>query len=235
MKAIIEEIRNDLINFSDPDHRKSGERYFREAVSLYGVKAQNLHRISGEHFKKLTDKSKNNVFSCCELLFRSGMMEESIIACLWADRVKNQFHPDDFRVFDKWVHNYITNWATCDTLCNHAVGDLVRAYPELLPGLKTWARSSERWVKRAAAVSLIVPARKGIFVDDIFEIATILLNDQDDMVQKGYGWMLKACSEAHQEAVFQFVMKNKQIMPRTALRYAIEKMPAEMKTEAMKK
>jgi len=70
---------------------------------------------------------------------------------------------------------------------------------------------------------------------DIFEIAGILLVDKDDLVQKGYGWMLKAASQAYQKEVFDFVMKNKATMPRTALRYAIEKMPQEMKVEAMKK
>jgi 3-methyladenine DNA glycosylase AlkD len=90
-------------------------------------------------------------------------------------------------------------------------------------------------VKRASAVSLIVPARKGKFLQDIFDIATILHSDPDDMVQKGYGWMLKASSQAHQEHVFNYVMKMKSTMPRTALRYAIEKMPSELKIRAMSK
>jgi 3-methyladenine DNA glycosylase AlkD len=59
--------------------------------------------------------------------------------------------------------------------------------------------------------------------------------DVDDMVQKGYGWMLKAASEAHQKEVFDYVFKNKAKMPRTSLRYAIEKMPQELKTKAMAK
>lgn len=90
-------------------------------------------------------------------------------------------------------------------------------------------------MRRASAVTLIIPARKGLFINDIFEIADILLADKDDLVQKGYGWMLKAASEAYMEKVFDFVIARKAIMPRTALRYAIEKMPAEMKAEAMKK
>jgi 3-methyladenine DNA glycosylase AlkD len=90
-------------------------------------------------------------------------------------------------------------------------------------------------VKRASAVSLIVPARQGKFLDDIFEIADILHSDSDDMVQKGYGWMLKAASQAHQEEVFRYVMNKKATMPRTSLRYAIEKMPAELKSKAMAK
>lgn len=84
-------------------------------------------------------------------------------------------------------------------------------------------------------MSLIIPARRGEFLPDIFEIADLLLTDPDDLVQKGYGWMLKATSEAHQQEVFDYVVRKKAVMPRTALRYAIEKMPKELKTEAMKK
>jgi 3-methyladenine DNA glycosylase AlkD len=101
--------------------------------------------------------------------------------------------------------------------------------------LKDWAKSPNRWVRRASAVSLIIPARKGMFLKDIFEIADILLLDKDDMVQKGYGWMLKATSETYQKEVFDYVMSKKEIMPRTALRYAIEKVPQELRVEAMKK
>jgi 3-methyladenine DNA glycosylase AlkD len=108
-------------------------------------------------------------------------------------------------------------------------------HPSFLSGLKKWARSKKRWVKRASAVSLIVPARKGKFLDDIFEIADILHFDTDDMVQKGYGWMLKAASEAHQKEVFNYVMSKKTTMPRTSLRYAIEKMPQALKAKAMTK
>jgi 3-methyladenine DNA glycosylase AlkD len=72
-------------------------------------------------------------------------------------------------------------------------------------------------------------------LNDVFEIADILLLDQDNMVQKGYGWMLKVTSQVHQKEVFDYVMSKKDIMPRTALRYAIEKMPKELKVKAMRK
>ena len=59
--------------------------------------------------------------------------------------------------------------------------------------------------------------------------------DRDDMVQKGYGWMLKEASKPHQRQVFDFVMSHKAVMPRTALRYAIEKMPQDLRAQAMEK
>jgi 3-methyladenine DNA glycosylase AlkD len=162
-------------------------------------------------------------------------MEESFVACVWSEKLGKQFEPADFEILERWIKNYVSNWASCDTLCNHTVGDFMMMYPEFLAKLKELAHSENRWVKRAAAVSLIVPARKGLFLNDILEIADILLMDGDDMVQKGYGWMLKAASQAQQQAVYEYVMSKKAVMPRTALRYAIEKMPGELKKQAMQK
>jgi 3-methyladenine DNA glycosylase AlkD len=235
MNKIIENIRIDLIRNADERTKRSGERFFKEDVKIYGVKSAIVSRIGKDHYKELDDKSKTNVFSVCEELWKSGVMEESFIACNWSYYVHKNYEPADFKVFERWVSRYVNNWASCDTLCNHNVGTIVEMYPALISGLKKWARSDNRWVKRASSVSLIVPARKGIFLNDIFEIADILHADKDDMVQKGYGWMLKSASQAHQKEVFDYVIRKKATMPRTSLRYAIEKMPKELKAIAMAK
>jgi 3-methyladenine DNA glycosylase AlkD len=191
--------------------------------------------LAREHYSKVKDLVKTEIFSLCEDLWKSGIMEESFIACNWSYYIRKEYVQSDITIFERWVSSYINNWASCDTFCNHSVGTLVGMYPGLLSNLKVWALSGNRWVRRAAAVSLIVPARNGKFPEDIFEIADILHSDCDDMVQKGYGWMLKEASKAHQEKVFGYVMSKKATMPRTALRYAIEKMPAELKAKAMAK
>jgi 3-methyladenine DNA glycosylase AlkD len=235
MDKIIENIRQELIRNTDEKTKKSGERFFKEEVNLYGIKSATVIRIGKEHFKEIKDKGKSHIFSLCEELWKSGIMEESFVACNWSYNVYKQFETSDFEIFEKWVNSYITNWASCDTFCNHTVGTFVEMYPQYLSGLKRWAKSTNRWVKRASAVSLIVPARNGKFLNEIFEIADILHSDKDDMVQKGYGWMLKAASQAHQEEVFNYVVSKKTTMPRTSLRYAIEKMPKELKAIAMAK
>jgi 3-methyladenine DNA glycosylase AlkD len=233
MLPVINKIRSELKARADEKVRIQGEKYFREDVRIHGLKSAAVTEIASSFYSKLEDKSKENVFKLCEELWKSGYMEESFIACNWSYRVRKQYTEGDFRLFEKWVMNYITNWAACDTFCNHTVGTFIELYPEYLKKLKTWTKSSNRWVKRAAAVSLIVPARKGRFLPDILEIATALLYDNDDMVQKGYGWLLKVASGPHEKEVFDFVMKYKSGMPRTALRYAIEKMPAGLKSQAM--
>jgi 3-methyladenine DNA glycosylase AlkD len=235
MNSIIENLRIELKHKADEKTKQSGERFFKEAVTMYGIKSAVVISIGKEHFKTIQDKDKSEIFSLCTELWQSGIMEESFVACNWSHYLHRQYKIADFEIFDKWVSNYVNNWASCDTLCNHTVGTIVEMYPELLIRLKKWAKSDNRWVKRAAAVSLIVPARKGKFLADIFEIADIMHLDKDDMVQKGYGWMLKAASQAHQKEVFDYVVSRKATMPRTSLRYAIEKMPAELKKTAMQK
>jgi len=157
------------------------------------------------------------------------------VAADWAYALHGEYRPEDFKVFEGWVNKYINNWAKCDSLCNHAVGALVSQFPYLVKNLKQWTTSKNRWVRRAAAVSLIIPARNGKFLEDIFQIADGLLGDTDDLVRKGYGWLLKEASRCHQQEVFEYIIRNKMAMPRTALRYAIEKMPEDLRQRAMEK
>ena len=235
MSKIIEEIRIELKNNADKTIQKASLRFFKEEIKCYGIKSINVEKIGKLFFKEIKGLPSSEIFSLCDELWQSGYMEESFIACHWSYLIHKEYVPSDFSIFDKWVNEYISNWASCDTLCNHTVGEFVEMYPEHLEDLKKWAKSSNRWVRRASAVSLIIPARKGKFLNHIFEIANILLLDKDDLAQKGYGWMLKAASQAHQKEVFDYVIKNKAIMPRTSLRYAIEKMPKELKAIAMNK
>ena len=235
MENIITKIREALVLNADEKTRKQSEYFFKEQITVYGVKSATVQKIAKDFFGEIKDKPKAEILAACEKLWQSGYMEESFVACVWSEKLGKNLEPADFETLERWIKNYVSNWASCDTLCNHTVGDFVMKYPEFISKLKEFAHSGNRWVKRAAAVSLIVPARKGLFLSDIFEIADIMLTDNDDMVQKGYGWMLKSASQAHQQEVFEYVMSKKAVMPRTALRYAIEKMPEDLRKQAMKK
>ena len=233
MTSIIKNIRQELKENIDEKTQKSSQRFFKEKVSVYGIRSAIVSKISKDHFKLIKDRPKNEILELCDELWQSGYIEESFVACKWSYFIHKDYEPCDFKVFEKWVNNYVNNWASCDTLCNHTVGEFLGMHPEYLSALKKWAKSKNRWPRRAAAVSLIIPAKKGKFLKDVLEIADLLLTDKDDLVQKGYGWMLKAASQSHQKKIFDYVVSKKAIMPRTALRYAIEKMPPALKTEAM--
>lgn len=235
MSTIIENLRKELISNSSEALQESSQHFFKEEIRCYGIKNSALTAISKSHFKAVKGASKSEIFGYCNELWHSGYLEETIIACNWSYNLCKSYVPADFMVFERWIDGFVDNWASCDTFCNHTVGTFIEMYPEFLSDLKRWTQSKNRWMRRAAAVSLIVPARRGKFLTEIFQIADLMLLDNDDMVQKGYGWMLKVASQSHEQEVFDYVISNKRVMPRTALRYAIEKMPPELKTIAMEK
>lgn len=233
MNKMLNTVRAALKNSSDKTTQESFQRFFKEKVSCYGVKTGVVTKIARMFWKEIKHCSKKEIFTLCEELFRSDYCEEAFIAAEWLPKLTSSFEPQDLAEFKRWIEKYVNNWAKCDSFCNHTVGNFIEKYPECLNEMKRWTSSENRWLKRASAVSLIIPAKKGKFLKDIFEIAYTLLEDTDDMVQKGYGWLLKEASRTHQKEVFNFVVSHKKDMPRTALRYAIELMPKDLKTRAM--
>lgn len=233
MQEVINLIREDLVLNSNEKARLASQHFFKEEIKLYGVTNPIVHKLSKTYLKEIKSLDKTEIYNLCDILWQSGYLEESIVACDWVYALRKEFAHSDFEIFKKWIYNNVNNWASCDTFCNHTIGDFVMKYPDFLNELLTFTQSENRWVKRAAAVSLIIPMRKGIFLNTALEIADRLLLDNDDMVQKAYGWMLKVAFSKHPEDIYNYVFKNKSVMPRTALRYAIEKMPITLKTVLM--
>jgi 3-methyladenine DNA glycosylase AlkD len=235
MDPVIAQIRQELESHADPEIRKTSQRFFKEETRCYGMKTATVIAMAKQYWSVVKQRPKREIFALCEELYRSGYLEESFIVSNWAHALSGRYEREDLAVFKRWIDTWITNWASCDGFCNHTMGDFIEQYPEAIEDLKLWTQSQNRWMRRAAAVSLIVPAKHGMFLKESVEIADLLLTDGDDMVQKGYGWLLKEASRKHTGEIFSYVMKNKKVMPRTALRYAIELMPKDLKAEAMKK
>lgn len=235
MDPVIICIRQELEAQADPEIQRTSKRFFKEDITCYGLKTPTVMSIAKKYWKEIRTRDKQEIFALCEELYQSGYIEESFIVSNWAYAISGKYEREDLAMFRRWIDTYITNWASCDGFCNHTMGNFIEQYPEYTGELKCWTQSENRWMRRAAAVSLIVPAKHGKFLSEAMDIASLLLTDGDDMVQKGYGWLLKEASRKHTDEIFTYVMKNKKAMPRTALRYAIELMPKDLKAEAMKK
>jgi 3-methyladenine DNA glycosylase AlkD len=235
MNTIIQQIRKDLQANTDQHTKETAKHYFKEEIKVYGVKTAVVGKIAKKYWKQAKDLPKQEIFALCEELYKSCYMEEAFIVSNWMPEYIDNLKVADLATFKHWINTYISNWAECDGFCNHSIGDLITKYPEIVSEVKSWAKSTNRWMKRASAVSFIIPAKHGEYLKEAFEICDILLLDGDDMVQKGYGWLLKEESRLHQKEVYDYVLKHRAVMPRTALRYAIELLPKELKAEAMKK
>lgn len=234
---ILKEVRQELKANVEEKYRLDNQKYFKEKISCYGVRTPVVRKIAKKHFKQIKHLDKKEIFALSEELFQNQYNEEATIAIQWLGGISKQFKKSDFKIFEKWLTKYIDNWAKDDDFCLHVIHPMIEKYPDLIDKVKSWSHSKNMWLRRASAVSFITTidafyATRHNF-KDIFEVAETLLHDKEDLVQKGYGWMLKSASVHNQKKVFEFIMKHKSSMPRTALRYAIEKMPANLKKQAM--
>jgi 3-methyladenine DNA glycosylase AlkD len=232
----LDNLLRDLQKQADPEFRVRAAEYIGHPVDrVLGVRTPIVREIAARHFTQIKAEGTDSVFDLCEALLETRLCEQRTIAFDWSFRLRKQYQPEHFVVLERWLEEYVDDWSSCDDLCCHALGDFVLRYPEFVPRVKEWSHSMSRWLRRASAVTLIYGARRGENLEHLLEVADALLTDPEDMVQKGCGWMLKVASKTHQDEIFAYVMRNKSAMPRTTLRYAIQKMPEELRREAMKK
>ncbi|MCK4632464.1 MAG: DNA alkylation repair protein, partial [candidate division Zixibacteria bacterium] len=191
-KEILRTLLSEIAAHDKPENRHNYQRFHKEKLKQpEGLNATTLRKISKQYFKNLKALSTDNILAISDDLLASGKRYMRFFAFDWALKVKKEYRPKHFKLFEAWLKKYVDNWGACDHLCTGAIGNLVHQFPEAAVKMRPWTKSRNRWQRRAAAVSLIVAVRKGELLDEVFRTADILLKDADDMVQKGYGWMLK--------------------------------------------
>lgn len=230
---LLTHLESEVRSVDKPENRADYQKFFKEKLEEpVGLRTPVLRKISQKTFKEVHKQEKEEILQFCDFLLESTFRYRRFFAFDWAERLQKRMEPSDFARFNRWLHEYVDNWAACDHLCS-PLGALIVSFPELSRRRRAWMRSNNLWVRRASAVSLIRAVRSGLLIHDVVETAVELLHDREDLVQKGYGWMLKEASAKDFERIYHFVVKHKQAMPRTALRYAIEKWPAGYRREAL--
>jgi 3-methyladenine DNA glycosylase AlkD len=144
------------------------------------------------------------------------------------DRFRRKIKAEHFPLFDGWVE-FLNNWANTDHLTNHMVSECIKDDPTLVEELIKWTASDNRWRRRSSSTSMVPIARKGMMLEEVLRIAYNLMTDEDDMVRKGVGWMLKEAGREHPQEIHDYLIKWKPVTSSTVLRYASENLPQELK------
>lgn len=230
---IIADLKKELAKYADRKYRVNAAQFDKDKTERWVLRAPIVRAVSKEKFRELKALPKRQILDLCDRILESDLEARRFFAFDWADKLERQYEKTDFSRFERWLKAYVENWGHCDHLGTGPMGKLVYRFPELIPKVMKWTRSKNMWLRRASAVTLIVPVRHRQNLDDVFKTADILLEDSEDLVQKGYGWMLKVAGDRFPDEVFAYVLANKSRMPRTALRYAIEKFPQSRRKQAM--
>jgi 3-methyladenine DNA glycosylase AlkD len=115
------------------------------------------------------------------------------------------------------------------------MGALLLMYPDLVERIKPWAFHPNRWVKRASAVSFIKLARRGEYLPAVYEISASLFPVDDDLVHKANGWLLREAGKRDAGRLERFLLERGPSIPRTTLRYAIERFPEKRRRALLEK
>lgn len=225
--CMLNKLRAELKDKADKSYNYN--MFFKTPIRAYGVRYPVLRKIAKNFFPE--NVSSSELKRLCESLWQSGLHEESVVAVMWAKRGNIA----TVKLMKHWLDSYAGNWAQVDDICLNVLCPLLENNAKLLPEIKSWAKSKNLWTRRASAVSFVYPCRRGLYLNDIMEVSELLLPDKEDLIQKAYGWALREAGKHHQKEIFNFVIKHKKSMSRTALRYAIELMPKELKVKAMEK
>jgi 3-methyladenine DNA glycosylase AlkD len=203
--------------------------YFKahERVVFFGVAAPELRRIERELYQQVKGQwTFQDALSFCELLLEDRRQEAKTAGLLLLARYHKTFERDLLAHFEAWLGNgHCNNWALTDALGTFVIALYLRRFPETLPQITSWTEAESLWLRRAAAVSLVPLARKGERLNDAYAIAERLFKYPEDLIHKATGWLLREAGKADQARLKNFLLRQGTQIPRTTLRYAIERFP----------
>lgn len=223
--SVAAEIRRMLRDGGSPEHAQGVQWFFKEEIKSHGWYTGELRKLA-VCFRRtiLKERGFDFLLQVADKLFSGRILEEKIFAVFLLENLTNDFGDAEFRRFETWLSR-ISSWADHDALVHYLIAPMVAVKPERTSRVFRWAKSRNRWHRRAACVALIRRARQKMFMPDIKRLSEILLSDEDDMVQKGLGWLLRETAKFDAERTVPYLMRIRKRAPRLVLRTACETLP----------
>jgi 3-methyladenine DNA glycosylase AlkD len=224
-ESVAAEIRRTLKSGGSATHAKGVQWFFKEEIKSHGWRTADL-RKAAIRFRRTIVKERGLDFllKVTDRLFRGRNLEEKVFALLMLEKIVGQFGDNEFRLFEAWLAR-ISTWADHDGLVHYLLAPMVAAKPSRAQHVFVWAKSPNRWHRRAACVALIQGTRRRMFFRQILRLSKILLRDEDDMVQKGLGWLLRETAKHNPSETVPFLLTISSSAPRLVLRTACETLP----------
>ncbi len=226
-------LKSHLKSISTAEKATASRRYFPHGIHCIGANAADIKLVIADFHTNNPTLTAIQVLSITEYVLKHAeYSEETMLAFGLINKfVKNNYDETLLLRFEYWLENYATNWSLVDDLCIKTIYGFFMSRPELINQTQHWAHSDVTWCRRASNVVWVkfVNRKMGktIYQLDkalIFKNCHILLDDTDEFVQKSIGWLLKATSLHHKDDVIEYIVKNHKNMPRSTIRYAIEKL-----------
>jgi len=218
--SITSKLKQELNALANPEKAKVRTRLFKTRDRFLGLTVPQQRKIAKKH-------TKTALLSDLQQLFESPVHEHRFTTLVI---LNNQFQKTD-EAGQKDIYNFylkntphINNWDLVDVSAPKIVGGWLLGRPNERKILHQLAKSKSLWERRITILSTLAFIREKQF-EDTLKIAEILLNDNHNLIHKTVGWMLREIGKRNQAVEENFLKKHHQKMPRTMLRYAIERLP----------
>jgi len=221
-----EQIRRVLRDGGSVKHAAGVQWFFREEIKSHGWYTAALRKaIRRCRLEILREHEFEFLTRVADQLFSGSVLEEKVAGVFLLEGLDSKCGDREFQMFEQWLDR-ISSWADHDGLVHCLIAPMVVAKPSRTKAVFGWAKSLDRWHRRAACVALIRGARAKMFFPEIVKLSDKLLPDQDDMVQKGLGWLLRETAKFDAKRTVPYLMKIRERAPRLVLRTACETLPA---------
>ncbi|MFA5829887.1 MAG: DNA alkylation repair protein [Candidatus Gracilibacteria bacterium] len=241
----VQELKQEIMLHANPVKATLLQRFFKTGPGQYG-EGDKFAGINVPIIRQIAQKYQDLTFDEIDVIIKSTIHEERLAALLIlvAKYEKGQESVQK-AVFDFYMMHldYINNWDLVDLSADKIIGAyLFEHAPIFQVGIRSFkptelleelADSKNMWHRRISVLATFYFIKKNQFVY-AFQIATMLLKDKHDLIHKAVGWMLREIGKRSQEAEEYFLKLHYKKMPRTMLRYAIERFPEELRQAYLK-
>ena len=228
----LKQLKADVLALKNPEKIPIYQNFFKTGKGQYG-EGDIFYGITVPQSRTVVAKYKDLPLKDIEELLGSKIHEERLIAILLL--VHNyEKHPEKRQeIYDFYLDNTkkINNWDLVDLSAHKIVGRHIEKTDRKI--LSSLAHSQNLWEKRISIISTAYFIRNNDFTDTI-KISEILLKDDHDLIHKAVGWMLREVGKKELSVLENFLKQHYKKMPRTMLRYAIERFPEEKRKKYLK-
>ncbi len=232
---MLEELKKELQSLANEEQAKILQRFFKTGKGEYG-EGDIFLGINVPAQRELAKKYIILSLPKIQELLKSKIHEHRLVGLIILNEKYNKAKANEeekANIANFYLKNTrnINNWDLVDLSASNIIGDFLSDKKKDI--LYKLADSENLWERRIAVISTFNFIKQEEF-EDALRIAEILLEDEQDLIHKAVGWMLKEIGKRNADVLEEFLNKHHKIMPRTMLRYAIEKFPEEKRKKYLK-
>ena len=228
VKQATTRIIRELADLADPKKAASTQRFFAEPIQTLGIDAPTMRGLAENWIRWLKPTwHLRDARALCARLVQEPHIEIRTAGFLVLGAFLHEFDRGLWRQSERWLNRRLDNWALVDGFASTVLSPLLRRHPECASDLRRWTRAKSMWVRRASVVTLVPFARKGEQLELAFELAETLLGEKEDLMHKAVGWLLRETGKTNPRGLKAFLLRHRGAIPRTTVRYAIERFPAQ--------